>query len=107
MCEIVNGTPKQIAWAEKIREQAIEALRQAKFDYSCYDFDADAKALFDQYFDTALVEMENETDARKWINWETKPIPSDLYSRRALIAYKFLWEVGFLVDTEDEMFAKF
>lgn len=65
----LSGTPKRIAWAEKIRAELINKANYLK--QSLIHEDEDAKALSDKVFQLFFKEWQKETDAKWWIDNRT------------------------------------
>lgn len=65
----LTGTPKRIAWAEKIRAELINKANY--LNQSLNHEDEDAKALSDKAFLLFFKEWQKETDAKWWIDNRT------------------------------------
>jgi len=65
----LSGTPKQIAWAEKIRAELINKANY--LNQSLNHEDEDAKSLSDKSFLLFFQEWQKETDAKWWIDNRT------------------------------------
>ncbi|MBT6337799.1 MAG: hypothetical protein HOJ48_00735 [Desulfobacula sp.] len=63
------GTPKRIAWAEKIRAELISKVNYLNLSLSHKD--EDAKELSDKAFLLFFQEWQKETDAKWWIDNRT------------------------------------
>jgi hypothetical protein len=74
----LTGTPKAVAWAEKIRSELINKVNYLKS--SLVHEDEDAKALSDKAFEVFFQEWQSETEAKWWINRRTTNV-RDISSR--------------------------
>jgi hypothetical protein len=62
----LTGTPKRVAWAEKIRAELINKTNY--LNQSLKHEDEDAKALSDKAFQLFFQEWQKEKDAKWWID---------------------------------------